>query len=301
MRNKLGRKKYLRICLCAAVIGLCTLCLFACKSSEVATESDATSTTVATVPDVTTVTEPVATSTPTPVPTATPTPTPSPIPTPVPEYVEPQFETTWYNGFVDPRSVRAEIVTNPYDIDCLVNKYYALPEDFKPDDLVSAPHSFDQQLRTECNDAWVKMYDDCYEATGQGLLLVSGWRDWGTSTFLFNRSVNLRGTAFACAKNAWPGRSEHQLGLAIDITPAWADNILDEFGETVTGIWVDEHCYEYGFVRRYQPQYVNETGYGIEAWHYRYVGVELATYLYENDMTLEAYHGKVQVMPGDEE
>ena len=76
--------------------------------------------------------------------------------------------------------------------------------------------------------------------------------------------------------------------------------ILDEFGETTTGQWVNEHCHEYGFIRRYQLEYAYETGYGQEAWHYRYVGVELATYLYENDMSLEAYYGVAQVVPWDE-
>ena len=235
----------------------------------------------------------------TPEPTATPT--PSATATPVPRYVEPSIEPeTWYNGFVDARTVRAQIVEDPDDITVLVNKYYALPEDYVPEDLVVCPHSYDQKLRSEANDAWVRLYDDCLAATGQGLLLVSGWRDWGTQQFLFDRSKNKNGLAFACQKNAQPGRSEHHLGLAMDITPAYESNIIDGFGETTVGKWVDAHCYEYGFIRRYQPQYVYETGYGIEAWHYRYVGVELATYLYENDMSLERYYGKCQVMPDDE-
>ncbi|MCR5592398.1 MAG: M15 family metallopeptidase [Saccharofermentans sp.] len=244
------------------------------------------------------------TQTPTPEPTFTPTPTPSPsptpVPTPVPEYVEPQFEETWYNGFVDARSVRAQIVTNPEDIDVLINKYFALPLDYVPPDLVDAPHSMNQQIRAEACDAWNAMYDACVEATGQGLFLVSGYRDANIQQYLFDRSTNLRGITFSVRKNAIPGRSEHQLGLALDITPEGEYEILDEFGETTTGMWVNEHCHEFGFVRRFQQQWVYETGYDIEAWHYRYVGVELATYLYENDMSLEAYYGLEQVLPWDE-
>ncbi|MBO4242908.1 MAG: M15 family metallopeptidase [Clostridiales bacterium] len=243
---------------------------------------------------------PTATPSPTPTPTPTPTPAPTPVPTPVPEVVEPQFEETWYNGYVDARSVTATIVENPDDVTVLVNKYYALPADYVPDDLVTAPHSGNQQIRQEACDAWEAMYDACVDATGQGLYLVSGYRDYNTQQYLFDRSRNLRGIEFAVRKNAVPGRSEHQLGLALDITPAGCSEILDEFGETTTGQWVNEHCYEYGFVRRYQEQYKYETGYDIEAWHYRYVGVELATYLYENDMSLEAYYGLEQVLPWDE-
>jgi len=229
------------------------------------------------------------------------TPEITPEPTPEPQYIEPSSdEPVWYNGFVDPYTVRAEIISDPDDILALVNKYYAVPEDYVPSDLVTAPHSYDQKLRSECNDAWVKMYDDCYEATGQGLLLVSGWRDLWTQQYLFDRSKNKNGYAFACMKNALPQRSEHHLGLALDITPAYLDNITDDFASTTVGMWVNEHCYEYGFILRYQAQYTDETGYGIEAWHYRYVGVEVATYLYENDMSLEAYLGKAQVLPDDE-
>lgn len=241
------------------------------------------------------------TQAPTSTPTPSPTPLPTPVPTPVPEYVEPIYEEeVWYNGFVDPRSVTATIVTDPDDITVVVNKYYALPLDYVPSDLVDAPNSMNQQLRSEACDAWITMSEACTEATGQGLFLVSGYRDANTQQYLFDRSANLRGTAFACQKNAWPGRSEHQLGLALDITYAGSTEILDSFGETTTGQWVNEHCHEYGFIRRYQLEYAEETGYGQEAWHYRYVGVELATYLHENDMSLEAYWGLEQRLPWDE-
>ena len=243
---------------------------------------------------VTTVPAPTATPSPSP----SPTPLPTPVPTPVPEYVEPVYEEeVWYNGFVDPRSVTATIVTDPEDITVVVNKYYALPLDYVPSDLVDAPNSMNQQLRSEACDAWIAMNEACTAETGQGLFLVSGYRDANTQQYLFDRSANLRGIAFACQKNAWPGRSEHQLGLALDITPAGTTEILDSFGETTTGIWVNEHCHEYGFIRRFQTQWINETGYDNEAWHYRYVGPELATYLTEHDMSLEAYYDKCQVMP----
>lgn len=255
------------------------------SSSQLPTQTEATTTTSQT-PEIT---------------TSQTTAVPSPVPTPVPEYVEPIYdEEIWYNGFSDPRSVRAEIVTNTNDILCVVNKYHALPLDYMPDDLVDAPHSYGQQLRSEACDAWIAMYDACYEATGEGLLLLSGYRDAYTQQYLFDRSVNLRGTPFACQKNAWPGRSEHQLGLAIDITPASETEILDEFATTTTGDWVNAHCYEYGFVLRYQADYTDSTGYGIEAWHYRYVGVEAATAMYEQNISLEDYMGCPQILPTDE-
>lgn len=225
---------------------------------------------------------------------------PTPVPTPEPVYVEPLFDETWYNGFVDPRSIRATIVQNPDDINCVVNKYYALPEDYEPSDLVDCEHSMDQQLRAVANDAWNALYADCLEATGQEVYLMSGYRSYSTQRYLFERAVNNRGVAFAVKRNAYQGRSEHQLGLAMDLTPVGYDRLIDEFDETTPGAWINEHCYEYGFIMRYQFEFIDDTGYDREGWHYRYVGVELATYLYEHNMSLEAYWGLTTVETLDE-
>jgi len=128
----------------------------------------------------------------------------------------------------------------------------------------------------------------------------SGYRSFSLQEYLFNRSENLRSTAFACKRNAYQGRSEHQLGLALDLCPEGSYEISDNFGETTVGQWVNEHCAEYGFIRRFQGKYSTETGYDNEAWHYRYLGVDLATYLTDNDLSLEAYYNKTQILPGDE-
>ena len=227
--------------------------------------------------------------------------TPSPTPTPVPEYVEPAQEpVTWYNGFVDPRTVRATVVTNPDDVTCLVNKYYTLTSSYVPSDLTAVTHSKSQELRKVAADAYIALYNACKEATGQGLYLVSGYRSFNMQAGLFRRSMNNRGIKFAVKRNAYQGRSEHQLGLALDLCPEGETVYTDGFGSTTVGKWVNQNCHLYGFIRRYQKSYISETGYDNEAWHYRYVGVELATYLYENDMSLEAYYGKCQILPGDE-
>ena len=243
----------------------------------------------------------ISTPTPTLSPTPTPSPTPSPSPTPVPEYVEPKITpAAWYNGFVDPRSVRATVVSDPDDITVLVNKYYTLTADYEPSDLVAVPHSKSQQLREVAANAYQAMYDACREATGKGLYLVSGYRSYSIQTGLFQRAINNRGLRFAVKRNAYQGRSEHQLGLALDLCPEGQTVYTDDFGSTEVGQWVNQNCYRFGFVRRYQGDYINETGYDDEAWHYRYVGEELAAYLYENNMSLEAYYGRCQVLPGDE-
>ena len=218
-------------------------------------------------------------------------------PTPEPEYVEPIMKEAWYNGYSDPRSVRAEIVVPDGSVTVLVNKYYTLTEDYVPDDLVNPKHAGEQKLRKEAAEAYEKMYDACKEGVGQGIYLISGYRSFSLQKTLFTRSMNKRSLAFACKRNAYQGRSEHQLGLAMDISPEGSTVISDDFGKTKVGQWVDNNCHKYGFIRRFQGQWSKETGYDNEAWHYRYVGVELATYLTEHDMSLEAYYDKCQVMP----
>jgi len=239
--------------------------------------------------------------TPTPSPTPTTTPTPPPTPTPTPQYIEPQTdEPVWYNGYVDPRTVRAEVVTNPEDITVLINKYYAMPEDYVPE-IVLADHSAGQYVSVEAVDDWDLLHAACLEETGENLYLVSGYRSYASQTYSFSNAIERRGLTKAVEKNAYQGRSEHCLGLAFDINIASDPEIRDEFAESNAGKWVNEHGHEYGFILRYPREKGHITGYGYEAWHYRYVGVELATELYETGQTLEEYYGKEQVMPGNED
>ena len=246
-------------------------------------------------------TTPVETPTPTPSPEPTETPTPSPSPTPVPEYVEPHIEggPVWYSGYVDPRSVRAEVVSNPEDIAVLVNKYYTTTAEYVPE-LVWAKYSANQQLRPEAATAWEQMHDACLADIGEDLYLISGYRSWATQTASFNNAIPRRGLDKAVCKNAYPGRSEHPLGLALDINIRSDPEIRDNFVYTKAGEWVLEHGHEYGFIWRYPKDYGHITGYGVEGWHFRYVGVDVATEMYDNNiMTLEEYYGKPQILPDD--
>jgi len=273
------------ITLCLAGLVMVSGC-----SSRAAAETVAAQTVVSTTAAPT----PTPTSTPTPTPTSTPTPTP----TPTPEYIEPQTDApVWYNGYVDPRTVRAEVVTNPEDLTVLINKYYAMPEDYVPD-LVMADSSAGQYLRPEADDAWDLMRAACDKDTGEVLYLVSGYRSYATQAYSFSHAIERRGLEKVCEKNAYQGRSEHSLGLALDINTADDPEIRDEFVESTAGQWVKEHGHEYGFILRYPRDKGSIIGYGYEAWHYRFVGVELATKLYESGQTLEEYYGKEQVMPG---
>lgn len=131
------------------------------------------------------------------------------------------------------------------------------------------------------------------ESDGIHLFIVSGYRSFQTQSDLFNNRVALyegQGMSHdeaykkAAMVNAVPGTSEHQLGLAIDF------NSLDQdFGETKEGKWLYNNAWRYGFIFRYPKESVGVTGIMYEPWHYRYVGVNNAKFMHDNNMTLEAY------------
>jgi D-alanyl-D-alanine carboxypeptidase len=234
----------------------------------------------------------VPTTEPTPMPIETVAAMPSHEPTAAPVPTGP----VWHNGFVDPRTVEFEIVSNPDDITVLINKYYAVSEDYSPE-LVDADSSKSQKLRPEADDAWDLMRQACETDTGKILYLTAGYSTFAQRKKLFDDAVANKGIERACSKYAYPGRSEHNLGLALDIATTDSPSISGDFAGTTAGIWLAAHAHEYGFILRYPDGKSDITGYGYEAWHYRYLGVTLATTLHESGQTLEEYYGKEQVMP----
>ena len=243
---------------------------------------------------------PDVTPTPSPTPNITPTPAPTSVQTPAsvdaPEAAAQSGEIIWYDGYADPRTIIAETVTNPENLTVLVNKYFAIPETYAPD-LVLAESSKNQYIRTEANDAWNLMRGACEADTGSVLLLCSGYRTFEAQAALYSKSITDKGIAHACSRNALEGRSEHNLGLALDISTTDVGVISSGFAKTSAGKWVGEHCAEYGFILRYPQDKTAITGYVYEPWHYRYVGVDLAEALYASGQTLEEYYGKVPVVP----
>ena len=86
-----------------------------------------------------------------------------------------------------------------------------------------------------------------------------------------------------------PGTSEHGLGMAVDLVSSDYTELDEGQAETKEAKWLEEHCHEYGFILRYPPEKTDETGIIYEPWHYRYVGVEIATEIMERGITLETY------------
>ena len=129
------------------------------------------------------------------------------------------------------------------------------------------------------------MRDDASD-NGLNIWIQSGYRSYGFQKELYDNYVKEDGKEAADTYSARPGHSEHQTGLAFDL-----NTITDDFQYTNEGIWVNENCYKYGFILRYPKGKEEITGYKYESWHLRYVGVELATKLYNNGdwITLEEH------------
>ncbi len=98
-----------------------------------------------------------------------------------------------------------------------------------------------------------------------------------------------------------PGYSEHHTGLAVDLGITNADGSAGSFSESPNAVWMDEHSWEYGFVRRYRQDKVSVTGISNESWHFRYVGKIHAKYMKEHNLALEEYIEYLQNHTSEEE
>lgn len=176
------------------------------------------------------------------------------------------------------------------DIAKLVNKNNELDSSYEPTDLVKANVKSTKSnilVRQICATQVEKMFNDA-KAENVILSLVSGYRSYSYQTTLYNNSVKKQGIEHTSLYVAKPGQSEHQTGLAVDISSASNYfKLTDAFGNTKEGQWLKDNAHKYGFILRYTKDRVSDTGYGYEPWHFRYVGIEIATYIYENNLIFE--------------
>ena len=156
----------------------------------------------------------------------------------------------------------------------IVNKSYPLPRSYGPGGLTG-----------ECESAFEEMRAAAAEE-GLDLYVSSGFRSYELQASLYQRYCDSDGQEAADTYSARPGHSEHQTGLAIDL-----NTITSDFAYTAEGQWVNEHCWEYGFILRYPADKVAVTGYMYEPWHIRYLGKDVAKDVYESGLCLEEYLG----------
>ena len=172
----------------------------------------------------------------------------------------------------------------------LVNTENQLAADYVPDELVNLyeqRHSFrlarsDIYLTRECYEAMERMFAAAEDADMNGYTVTSGYRDYQRQAEIYAESE----PGYA----QQPGASEHQTGLAFDVTVETNDG----FENTPQYSWLMKNAHKYGFIQRYPADKVDETGISYEPWHYRYVGEEIAEIIYKKDLSLEGFVRKYQ-------
>jgi len=183
-------------------------------------------------------------------------------------------------------------VDKPSDILVLVNKENSLLEDYVPEDLrrVNLPSvKGKDQLRDEAASALEAMFQDA-EKAGHILYARSGYRSYSRQSAIFYGYVKKYGRLKTETFSAPPGMSEHQTGLAMDISSKAVNYaLIQKFGELAEGIWVKENSWRYGFIIRYPKDKTDITKYSYEPWHLRYVGRAAAKVIHKRDITLEEY------------
>ena len=181
----------------------------------------------------------------------------------------------------------------------VVNKHRPLPRDFQTPELVVIASSSSLEnprglkLRADAAAALQEMARDMARLGAGVLFINSAHRTYEYQSQLFQAKVKQYGLSLALLKSAKAGYSEHQTGLAVDVSvPAQGCAILECFGETKAGKWIADFSWRYGYIVRYERETTDVTGYAYEPWHLRYIGKEFAKQYHEGGFTtLEDFWG----------
>ena len=155
----------------------------------------------------------------------------------------------------------------------IANKTYTLPAGYDPG------------VQPEAADALAEMQAAAAKE-GLSLYVVSGYRSYRSQETIYAGWANRDGTEKADTYSSRAGHSDHQTGYTFDL-----NSLEQSFAYTPEGIWLAEHCAEYGFIIRYPEGKEMYTGYIYEPWHVRYVGREKAKLITESGLSLEEYYG----------
>ncbi|MFM1845420.1 MAG: hypothetical protein RI917_738 [Actinomycetota bacterium] len=177
----------------------------------------------------------------------------------------------------------------------VVNKSRPLPETFIPSDLriirSSSELANPRKLKLQENaaSALEEMAEGLASQGAGNLFVNSAYRSYDEQAALFISKTKQYGEAVALVRSAKAGFSEHQTGLAVDVSaPEQGCVILKCFGNTKAGKWLAENSWRFGFIIRYEIEATPITGYTYEPWHLRYIGEELARIYHQGDFhTLE--------------
>ena len=171
------------------------------------------------------------------------------------------------------------------------NKYYKLPANYTPDDLVTVKNWYsygnNNKLRKEVYDKFLEMWESA-KKDKITLIVNSAYRSEKEQKETYEEILSTNTQEYTDKKAARPGHSEHQTGLALDIITYGANG--ENFDKTDAFKWLQDNAHNYGFILRYPKGKEYLTGYNYESWHYRYVGVEAATIIHDENITFDEYY-----------
>ena len=188
-------------------------------------------------------------------------------------------------GLDKPFYTNTKKITN-HNFTVLVNKYNYLDKLYEPKNLTKVDNT---KLVRHVADEFIKMKKDASK-NNLNIVAISGFRSFEYQDNLYNKYVKVDGLEKADKYSARAGYSEHQTGLAIDISNG--KKTYMDFENTKEFNWMQKNSYKYGFILRYPKGKENITGYIYESWHYRYVGIKIALYIKKHNITYDEYYVK---------
>lgn len=176
-------------------------------------------------------------------------------------------------------------------LNVLANKWNFL-DSYEPKDLVAVDNKYglnryNQELRKETYEAFIKMYDAA-KKDNVSMYITSAYRGYDYQVSVYNGYLRKDSQEKVDTYSSRPGHSDHQTGNAVDILSNKYD--FDTFESSDAFKWLNANAYKYGFILRFPKGKEDITGYMYESWHYRYVGEEVAKYIKNNNLTYEEYY-----------
>ncbi len=173
----------------------------------------------------------------------------------------------------------------------LVNKYYKLSETYEPTDLVeiSSRYAYSGKFISESILENVQNLIDSAKESGYKLVVTQGYRSYEDQNTAYESYKSSNGESAADTFVSRPGHSDYQTGLSLDIEPY--NKVIETPDENEEHIWLMSNAHNYGFILRYPKDKSDITGFNYYPWRLRYVGVEAATDIHSNNITLEEYYG----------
>ncbi|MFI3284330.1 MAG: M15 family metallopeptidase [Erysipelotrichaceae bacterium] len=195
------------------------------------------------------------------------------------------LDGSYYELYANPQEVE-----NLGDVSMNVSKTYYLPSDYVPENLtlISVAYAASDVYMVEEAAEYFVLMCQTLKSAGYTIYATNSYRSYYYQTDLYAMYSNNNGSDVADTFAARPGYSEHQTGYAVDVTALYEE--FTDFGESDAYTWMCENAHLYGFIQRYPEDKTSITGYSAESWHWRYLGVELATQVKESGLTYDEYY-----------